>query len=74
MADALYSGHLAGYGADVLTKEPPAEDCPLLKAPNAFITPHIAWATVEARERLMQTAFENLADFINGNPQNVVSK
>lgn len=74
VADALHSGHLAGYGADVLTKEPPAEDCPLLKAPNAFITPHIAWATVEARERLMKTAFENLADFINGNPQNVVSK
>ena len=73
VADALYSGHLAGYGADVLTKEPPAEDCPLLKAPNAFITPHIAWATVEARERLMNTAFENLADFINGTPQNVVN-
>ncbi len=72
VADALHSGQLAGYGTDVLTKEPPSEDCPLLTAPNAFITPHIAWATVEARQRLVKTAIDNLANFINGTPHNVI--
>ena len=74
VADALEEGHLAGYGADVLTQEPPSENCPLLRAPNAFITPHIAWATVEARQRLLAAAAENLCAFINGQPQNVVNR
>ncbi len=69
---ALHSGHLGGYGADVMTTEPPTADNPLLSAPNAFITPHIAWATLEARTRLMQMAAENIAAFIEGKPQNVV--
>ncbi len=74
VADALHSGHLAGYGADVLCSEPPAADNPLLSAPNAFITPHIAWATVEARTRLMKTLVANVAAFIADSPVNVVNK
>ena len=73
VAEALHSGHLAGYGADVLCSEPPSKDCPLLSAPNAFITPHIAWATFEARKRLIDIAVANVAAFINGVPQNVVN-
>lgn len=73
VADALKSGQLGGYGADVMSKEPPAADNPLFKAPNAFITPHIAWATLEARQRLMQIAVDNVRAFIKGAPQNVVS-
>lgn len=73
VADALASGHLAGYGADVMTDEPPSADNPLLQQPNAFLTPHIAWATLEARQRLMDICVENLRVFLNGTPQNVVS-
>ena len=72
VAEALWSGQLAAYGADVLSKEPPSSDNPLLNAPNAFITPHVAWATWEARKRLMSIAAGNLRAFIQGEPVNVV--
>ena len=73
VAEALRKGYLAGYGADVLSEEPPRSDNPLLTAPNAFITPHIAWATAEARKRLMDIAVHNVEAFIKGNPVNIVS-
>lgn len=72
VADALEKGAIAAYCADVLTEEPPKRDNPLLKQPNAFITPHIAWATKEARSRLIQVAIGNVRSFLNGKPQNVV--
>jgi glycerate dehydrogenase len=58
---------------DVLSEEPPGEQNPLLAAKNCLITPHMAWATYEARSRLMDTAVENIAAFVAGKPQNVVS-
>ena len=73
VADALQSGKLAGYGADVVSKEPIAADNPLLTAPNCYLTPHIAWAPKEARLRLHHIAAENLRAFLDGNPQNVVN-
>ena len=73
LAEALNEGRLRAYCADVVTEEPPKADLPLLHAPNAFITPHIAWATVEARKRLLQTAIGNVEAFVNGHPVNVVS-
>ena len=73
IASALAEGQLAAFCADVLTEEPPKTDNPLLSQPNAFITPHIAWATEEARTRLLQVAISNVRAFLNANPQNVVS-
>ena len=73
LAEALNEGRLRAYCADVVTEEPPKADHPLLHAPNAFITPHIAWATVEARKRLLQTAIGNVEAFVNGHAVNVVS-
>jgi glycerate dehydrogenase len=73
VADALESGRIYAFCADVLTNEPPSMSNPLLKQPNAYITPHIAWATKEARTRLIQVATENVCCFLNGTPQNVVS-
>ena len=72
MAEALAQGRIAAYCADVLTEEPPKPDNPLLKQPHAFITPHIAWATREARLRLIGTATANVRAFIEHHPQNVV--
>ena len=72
VADALEDKKIAAYCADVLTEEPPRADNPLLKQQNAYITPHIAWATVEARVRLLQVAIENVRAFLSGTPQNVV--
>ena len=72
VADALADGRLAAFCADVLTQEPPQADNPLLKLPNAFITPHIAWASKEARVRLIQVATNNVRAFLSGTPQNVV--
>ena len=72
VADALADGRLAAFCADVLTQEPPQADNPLLKLPNAFITPHIAWASKEARVRLIQVATSNVRAFLSGTPQNVV--
>ena len=72
VADALAEGRLAAFCADVLTQEPPLADNPLLKQPNAFITPHIAWASKEARVRLIQVATSNVRAFLSGTSQNVV--
>ncbi len=73
VSDALRSGLLGGYGTDVMSEEPPAADNPLRSAPNAFVTPHIAWATLEARTRLMTIAAANIRAFVNGKPENVVN-
>ncbi len=72
VAEALASGHLLGYGADVMTLEPPSADNPLLKQPHAYFTPHIAWASKEARTRLIKIATENVKAFVEGHPQNEV--
>ena len=68
VADALNGGRLAAFGADVLSQEPPRGDNPLFSARNCFLTPHIAWATLEARTRLMSTATENVRQFIAEEP------
>lgn len=73
LADALNRGRIAGAGIDVLTAEPPPADNPLLSAKNCVITPHIAWASLAARERLMAIAVKNIAAFVAGNAQNLVS-
>ena len=66
VAEALNSGRIAAAGIDVLSKEPPREGNPLLSARNCYVTPHIAWATVEARTRLMAIAVENVRQFVAG--------
>jgi glycerate dehydrogenase len=73
LAAALDAGTLAGAGLDVVSAEPIKADNPMLKAKNCLITPHIAWATLEARQRLMQTTVENVSGFIDGSPINVVN-
>jgi glycerate dehydrogenase len=73
LADALHNEKLAGAGLDVLSTEPPAADNPLLSAPRCIITPHIAWAYFESRQRLLQMAADNLQSFRQGTPTNVVS-
>lgn len=73
LAEALRAGRIAGAGLDVLTVEPPVERSPLFDAPNCYITPHQAWATRAARQRLMEVAVANLAAFTRGVAQNVVS-
>ena len=72
VAEALSTRRLYAYCADVLTTEPPQADNPLLCQSNAYFTPHIAWASVEARVRLLQTAIANVRAFANGTPQNTV--
>jgi glycerate dehydrogenase len=73
LADALNSGRIGGAALDVLNTEPPAPENPLLRAKNCIVTPHIAWATKEARQRLMDLAVENLRAFQQGRPQCVVN-
>lgn len=74
LADALNSGRIAGAGVDVLSTEPPNENNPLLSCSKCFITPHIAWAGYETRERLVGVVYNNLKSFLSGNPVNVVNK
>lgn len=74
LAQALNDGTICAAGLDVMTQEPPSVENPLFAARNCFVTPHIAWATEEARERLLQTAYNNLAAYIDGNPINNVAK
>lgn len=73
LAEALNANKIAGAGLDVLSTEPPAPDNPLLRAKNCIITPHIAWAGVEARKALLKGIIDNIAAFQNGQPKNVVS-
>jgi glycerate dehydrogenase len=73
LADALNQHRIAGAGLDVLSEEPPAGGSPLISAPNCFITPHQAWGTRAARQRLMNVTAENLRAWLNRTPQNVVS-
>jgi len=73
LADALGSGGIAGAGLDVLAQEPPSAECPLLTAKNCFITPHISWATYDARKRLMNVAVGNVKAFLDGEAANVVN-
>lgn len=72
LAEALKNGVIAGAGLDVLETEPPKADCPLFGLDNCYITPHIAWAGFETRERLMKICRENVEAFLNGNPVNLV--
>ena len=74
LADALNKGQIAGAAIDVLSIEPPSSGNPLFSARNCIITPHISWATKEARTRLMDTAIKNLTAFLSGNPANVVNR
>ena len=73
LKDALETGKVAAAAIDVASKEPILADNPLLTAKNCIMTPHIAWASKEARERLMNTTVENLEAYLNGNPTNVVN-
>ncbi len=72
LADALNSGRIYAAGVDVLAEEPPRQGSPLMTARNCRITPHIAWATVEARQRLISTVIENVMTFAAGKPQNCI--
>nr|WP_302829983.1 D-2-hydroxyacid dehydrogenase [uncultured Bacteroides sp.] len=74
LADALNNGTIFAAGLDVLTQEPPRADNPLLTAKNCYITPHIAWASTAARERLMQIMLENVKAYLSGKPVNNVAK
>lgn len=73
MADALHNGVIAAYCADVVTKEPPVDGNPLFAEPHCYTTPHIAWATLDARSRLVEICARNLELFLAGTPQNVVN-
>ncbi len=73
VANALAQGKLAGAAVDVVTEEPMRKYNPLLTAPNCIITPHIAWAPKESRQRLLECCVENIRAFLQGNPQNVVN-
>jgi glycerate dehydrogenase len=74
LAEALNKGIIAGAALDVLSTEPPSADNPLLHAKNCLITPHIGWATFEARSRLMEVIVNNIKAFLEGHPENEVGK
>ena len=73
LADILNQGKIAGAALDTLQQEPPAKDNPLLTAKNCVITPHIAWATLDARKRIVNMVAENIQAYIDGQPQNVIN-
>lgn len=73
VADALRTGRLGAYCCDVLSEEPPRADHPLLAAPRCYVTPHVGWATLEARQRLIETIADNIRNFMDGHPTNVVN-
>ena len=73
VAAALCSGKLRGAAMDVVSEEPISPDNPLLTAPNCVITPHMAWAPVETRQRILDTTVQSIRGYLNGNPQNVVN-
>lgn len=73
LVDALKSGQLSGAAVDVLTVEPMRADCPLLNAPNITFTPHVAWAPIETRTRLLSIVMDNIENFLGGTPKNVVN-
>ena len=73
LADALREGRLTGAGIDVLCEEPPRSGSPLIGCPRCYVTPHIAWQSSQARQRLVDISIENLRKFSIGEPQNVVS-
>lgn len=74
VAEALNKGRIAAFGADVVSVEPAKKDNPLLSAKNCFLTPHIAWATKEARQRLIDICIDNIKAFLRDKPQNVVNE
>ena len=74
LAQALQAGKLRGAAVDVTNREPIPMDSPLLSCPNCIITPHIAWAPVESRQRLLDTVVENIRAYLCGTPQNVVNR
>ncbi len=73
LSNALNSGKIAGAALDVLSSEPPSNNNPLLAARNCIITPHMAWAALDARKRIMKTTLHNVSSFLRGTPVNVVS-
>ena len=73
LAEALNAGRIAGAGIDTLEQEPPPANHPLVHAKNCYVTPHIAWATQDARQRLLDIVVDNVRAYLNGSPQNVVS-
>jgi glycerate dehydrogenase len=73
LAEALRAGQIAGAAVDVVSHEPIRPDNPLLSAPHCLITPHMAWSSHAARQRLLNTTAENIAAFLSGKPQNVVN-
>ena len=73
VADALVGGKLAAAAVDVVSQEPMTRNNPLLTAPNCIITPHMAWAPIESRQRLLNCVVENIRCFLEGKPQNVVN-
>ena len=73
LAEALRNGRLGGAALDVLSSEPPPPDHPLIGCPRCIVTPHIAWATIEARRRLLQIAADNIGAYLAGDARNVVS-